>query len=57
MNMKIKHMAMKSHLWTTNPQAFRKVSIQPKPHIGMRFINGYENSCSKRVDLSVIQTI
>ena len=53
MNMKIEHMAMKSHLWTTNPQEISKVSVQPKPYIGMRFMNGHENSCSKWVDLFV----
>jgi len=65
MNMKIKHMAVKSHLWTTHPQASRKVSFQPKPYIGMRFMNGRENSCSKWMHLfitpltmlSIIQTI
>ena len=52
--MKIEHMVVKSHLWTTNPQAISTVSVQPKPYIGMRFMNGHENSCSKWADLFVI---
>jgi hypothetical protein len=51
--MKIKHMAVKSHLRTTNPQAIRKVSGQTEPYIGMRFMNGHENSWPKWVDLFV----
>jgi hypothetical protein len=30
--MKIEHMAMKSHLWTKNPQAIGKISVHPKPY-------------------------
>jgi hypothetical protein len=52
--MKIEHMAMKSHLQTKNPQAISKISVQPKPYIGMRFMNGHKKSCSKWVDLFVI---